>query len=241
MSYRSNIPAIAEFTFQHRDPEFRKRMQEWGSGFIVGGHNYGQGSSREHAALAPLQLGVRAVFAKSFARIHRRNLVAQGILALTFVDESDYDRAEVGADLDAAGREAGARGRGRRDHRPDRGVGERVRGHPRLRAPRNVRSCCTVASSTTSRSSAQPLDVAAARSRFPALAGGAAFFDGPGGSQVPAGGDRRDRRLPARVERQPRRRVRHLGGGRPVMDARARGGRRLHRRASRTGSRSAPT
>jgi aconitate hydratase len=96
MSYRSNIPAIAEFTFQHRDPEFRKRMQEWGRGFIVGGHNYGQGSSREHAALAPLQLGVRAVFAKSFARIHRRNLVAQGILALSFVDESDYDRAKVG-------------------------------------------------------------------------------------------------------------------------------------------------
>jgi aconitate hydratase len=96
MSYRSNIPAIAEFTFQHRDPEFRKRMQEWGAGFIVGGHNYGQGSSREHAALAPLQLGVRAVFAKSFARIHRRNLVAQGILALTFEDESDYERAKVG-------------------------------------------------------------------------------------------------------------------------------------------------
>jgi len=62
----------------------------------VGGHNYGQGSSREHAALAPLQLGVKAVFAKSFARIHRRNLVAQGILALTFKDESDYDRANVG-------------------------------------------------------------------------------------------------------------------------------------------------
>ena len=96
MSYRSNIPAIAEFTFQARDPEFRERMKEWGSGFIVGGHNYGQGSSREHAALAPLQLGVKAVFAKSFARIHRRNLVAQGILALTFADESDYDRAEVG-------------------------------------------------------------------------------------------------------------------------------------------------
>jgi aconitate hydratase len=96
MSYRSNIPAIAEFTFQHRDPEFRKRMKEWGGGFIVGGHNYGQGSSREHAALAPLQLGVKAVFAKSFARIHRRNLVAQGILALTFKEESDYDRAKVG-------------------------------------------------------------------------------------------------------------------------------------------------
>jgi aconitate hydratase len=96
MSYRSNVPAIAEFTFRHRDPEFRKRITEWGGGFIVGGHNYGQGSSREHAALAPLQLGVKAVFAKSFARIHRRNLVAQGILALAFADEADYDRAEVG-------------------------------------------------------------------------------------------------------------------------------------------------
>ena len=95
-SYRSNVPAIAEFTFRHRDPEFRKRIQEWGGGFIVGGHNYGQGSSREHAALAPLQLGVKAVIAKSFARIHRRNLVAQGILALTFKDAGDYARAEVG-------------------------------------------------------------------------------------------------------------------------------------------------
>jgi aconitate hydratase len=97
MAYRSNIPAIAEFTFRQRDPEFRKRMQEWGEGFIVGGDNYGQGSSREHAAIAPLFLGVRAVFAKSFARIHRRNLVAQGIPALTFVDPGDYDRAEIGA------------------------------------------------------------------------------------------------------------------------------------------------
>jgi predicted aconitate hydratase len=96
MAYRSNVPAIAEFTFRHRDPEFRRRMKEWGHGFIVGGHNYGQGSSREHAALAPLQLGVQAVFAKSYARIHRRNLIAQGILALTFADEADYDRAEVG-------------------------------------------------------------------------------------------------------------------------------------------------
>src|SRR4051795_886131 len=96
MAYRSNIPAIAEFTLRHRDPEFRERMKEWGSGFIVGGENYGQGSSREHAAIAPLHLGVRAVFAKSFARIHRRNLVAQGILALTFKDDADYDRAEVG-------------------------------------------------------------------------------------------------------------------------------------------------
>ncbi len=96
MAYRSNVPAIAEFTLRHRDPEFRKRLKEWGTGFIVAGDNYGQGSSREHAALAPLHLGVKAVIAKSFARIHRRNLIAQGIVALTFSDESDYDKAEVG-------------------------------------------------------------------------------------------------------------------------------------------------
>ncbi len=96
MAYRSNIPAIAEFTFRHRDPGFRRRIQEWGSGVIVAGHNYGQGSSREHAAIAPLHLGVKAVFAKSFARIHRRNLIAQGIVALPFKEEADYDRAEVG-------------------------------------------------------------------------------------------------------------------------------------------------
>jgi aconitate hydratase len=96
MAYRSNVPAIAEFTFQHRDKQFPRRAKEWGGGYIVAGHNYGQGSSREHAALAPLQLGVRAVIAKSFARIHRRNLIAQGIVPLLFKDESDYDRAELG-------------------------------------------------------------------------------------------------------------------------------------------------
>ena len=96
MAYRSNVPAIAEFTFQHRDKEFPRRAKEWGGGFIVAGHNYGQGSSREHAALAPLQLGVRAVIAKSFARIHRRNLIAQGIVPLLFKDEADYDKAELG-------------------------------------------------------------------------------------------------------------------------------------------------
>jgi aconitate hydratase len=96
MAYRSNVPAIAEFTLRVRDPQFRKRISEWGGGFIVGGENYGQGSSREHAALAPLQLGVRAVIAKSFARIHRRNLVAQGIVALTFDDAEDYATVEVG-------------------------------------------------------------------------------------------------------------------------------------------------
>jgi aconitate hydratase len=96
MAYRSNVPAIAEFTFQHRDREFPRRAKDWGGGFIVAGHNYGQGSSREHAALAPAQLGVRAVIAKSFARIHRRNLIAQGIVPLLFSDEADYDKAELG-------------------------------------------------------------------------------------------------------------------------------------------------
>ena len=96
MAYRSNVPAIAEFTFQHRDKEFAKRAHEWGGGFIVAGDNYGQGSSREHAALAPAQLGVRAVIAKSFARIHRRNLIAQGIVPLLYKDQSDYERAELG-------------------------------------------------------------------------------------------------------------------------------------------------
>jgi aconitate hydratase len=96
MAYRSNVPAIAEFTFQHRDKEFPRRAKEWGGGFIVAGHNYGQGSSREHAALAPAQLGVRAVIAKSFARIHRRNLIAQGIVPLLFSDEADYDKVELG-------------------------------------------------------------------------------------------------------------------------------------------------
>jgi aconitate hydratase len=95
MAYRSNVPAIAEFTLRHRDPDFRKRLKDWGSGIIVAGDNYGQGSSREHAALAPLHLGVKAVVAKSFARIHRRNLLAQGIVPLTFKDESDYDSAKV--------------------------------------------------------------------------------------------------------------------------------------------------
>ncbi|TMM33805.1 MAG: aconitate hydratase [Actinobacteria bacterium] len=96
MAYRSNVPAIAEFTFQHRDKGFAKRAHEWGGGFIVAGDNYGQGSSREHAALAPAQLGVRAVIAKSFARIHRRNLIAQGIVPLLFANAADYDQAELG-------------------------------------------------------------------------------------------------------------------------------------------------
>jgi aconitate hydratase len=96
MSFASNVEAMSRFVFRRLDPEFPARAQEWGGGCIVAGHNYGQGSSREHAVLAPKHLGVRAVVAKSFARIHRRNLIAQGLLPLTFADEADYDRVHLG-------------------------------------------------------------------------------------------------------------------------------------------------
>lgn len=88
---RSNIPAISEFVFVRIDPDFPKRAKENNGGMIVAGGNYGQGSSREHAALAPMYLGVKAVIAKSFARIHRSNLINFGILPLRFADEADYD------------------------------------------------------------------------------------------------------------------------------------------------------
>jgi aconitate hydratase len=100
MSFRSNVPEIARFTFRRLDPEYHRKAQEMAPGFVAGGHNYGQGSSREHAALAPLHLGIRAVIAKSFARIHRRNLISQGILPLRFKDESDYERFEQGQKWD---------------------------------------------------------------------------------------------------------------------------------------------
>ena len=96
---RSNIPAISEHCFTVCDPEFPKRAKELGSSIIVGGVNYGQGSSREHAALAPLYLGVKAVLVKSFARIHRANLINAGILPLEFVNESDYDKISLGDHL----------------------------------------------------------------------------------------------------------------------------------------------
>ncbi|MHC4258059.1 MAG: aconitate hydratase [Planctomycetota bacterium] len=92
LPYRSNIPAISEFVFERIDPEFPQRAKENNGGIVIGGDNYGQGSSREHAALAPRYLGVRAKIVKSFARIHKANLVNFGILPLTFVDSSDYDR-----------------------------------------------------------------------------------------------------------------------------------------------------
>ena len=96
---RSNLPKISEFVFEAVDPEFPKRAKEWGGGFVIGGENYGQGSSREHAALAPMYLGVKAVITKSFARIHLANLINFGILPLTFKDPSDYDKIEQGDEL----------------------------------------------------------------------------------------------------------------------------------------------
>lgn len=96
---RSNIPAISQHCFTVCDEEFPRRAKELGKSIIVGGSNYGQGSSREHAALAPLYLGVKAVLVKSFARIHRANLINAGILPLTFVNESDYDNISQGDQL----------------------------------------------------------------------------------------------------------------------------------------------
>lgn len=87
---RSNIPAIAEYVFSPVDPNFPKRAREHAGGFVVGGSNYGQGSSREHAALAPMYLGLKAVIAKSFARIHWANLVNFGILPVTFERDADF-------------------------------------------------------------------------------------------------------------------------------------------------------
>ena len=96
---RSNIPAISQYCFTVCDKEFPKRALELGGSIIVGGVNDGQGSSREHAALAPLYLGVKAVLVKSFARIHRSNLINAGILPLTFVNEADYDSISEGDEL----------------------------------------------------------------------------------------------------------------------------------------------
>lgn len=99
LPFRSNVPYLAEFCLTPCDAEFPKRARENGGGFIIGGSNYGQGSSREHAALAPLQLGVKGVIVKSFARIHMANLVNSGILPMTFADEGDYDLIDSGDEI----------------------------------------------------------------------------------------------------------------------------------------------
>lgn len=100
---RSNIPAISEFVFVNIDDQFASRAKAWSGGFVIGGSNYGQGSSREHAALAPMYLGLKAVVAKSFARIHRSNLINFGILPLVFEDPAQYDALEQGDELQIDG------------------------------------------------------------------------------------------------------------------------------------------
>ncbi|HVZ81466.1 MAG TPA: aconitate hydratase [bacterium] len=97
---RSNIPAISKFVFNKVDETFPDRAKAAGKSFVVGGENYGQGSSREHAALAPMYLGLKAVIVKSFARIHRANLINFGILPLTFVQAAEYDLVNQGDQLE---------------------------------------------------------------------------------------------------------------------------------------------
>ena len=96
LAYRSNIPYLSDYCLSNCDKEFPARAKAKNGGFIVAGSNYGQGSSREHAALVPLQLGIKAVVAKSFARIHKDNLMNNGILPLVFADAADYDKLEQG-------------------------------------------------------------------------------------------------------------------------------------------------
>ena len=99
LPYRSNIPYLSRYCFEVCDPDFPQRAMEAGDGIIIGGSNYGQGSSREHAALVPMYLGVRCVIAKSFARIHAANLINAGILPLAFADPKDYDAVTQGRQL----------------------------------------------------------------------------------------------------------------------------------------------
>ena len=107
LPYRSNIPFLSQFCFQVCDPSFPERAKAAGDGIVVGGSNYGQGSSREHAALVPMYLGIRCVIAKSFARIHVANLINAGILPLTFADSDDYDSLQQGSVLTLNNLESG--------------------------------------------------------------------------------------------------------------------------------------
>jgi aconitate hydratase len=100
---RSNIPAMSNHVFEQVDADFPQRAKEAGRSIVVGGGNYGQGSSREHAALVPMYLGLKAVIAKSFARIHRANLVNFGIVPLTLGSDADYDQVEQGDELELVG------------------------------------------------------------------------------------------------------------------------------------------
>jgi aconitate hydratase len=101
--FRSNVPALAEFVFGRHDPGFAARARARGGGFVVAGELYGQGSSREHAAICPMVLGIRGVLAKSFARIHHANLVNWGILPLQFAEAAEYDDIAAGHVLQVGG------------------------------------------------------------------------------------------------------------------------------------------
>jgi len=103
LPFRSNVPALSDFVFVRIDPTFPERARKAGGGFLFGGENYGQGSSREHAALVPMYLGVKAVVVKSFARIHQANLVNVGILPLVLADPADYDLVQQGDQLQIEG------------------------------------------------------------------------------------------------------------------------------------------
>ena len=103
LPYRSNIPFLSKFCFEVCDPSFPERAKAAGDGIIVGGSNYGQGSSREHAALVPMYLGIRCVIAKSFARIHVANLINAGILPVTFENPEDYEKLNQDAKLTVSG------------------------------------------------------------------------------------------------------------------------------------------
>ena len=99
-SMRSNIPLMSQYCYHRYDPEFAARAKEMGQSIIIGGENYGQGSSREHAAINPMYLGVRAVIAKSIARIHKGNLINHGIIPMVFENPEDYDKVELGDELE---------------------------------------------------------------------------------------------------------------------------------------------
>ncbi|MGI6270365.1 MAG: aconitate hydratase [Candidatus Howiella sp.] len=113
LPFRSNIPYLSNFCFTVCDKDFPARCKAAGRGIIVGGENYGQGSSREHAALVPLYLGIKAVAAKSFARIHAANLINAGILPLVFDDPADYDAISQGDELELPGVRAAVEGEGK--------------------------------------------------------------------------------------------------------------------------------
>ena len=99
LPYRSNVPKLSEFCFTVCDPDFPERAKREGGGVILGGTNYGQGSSREHAALVPLYLGIKAVVAKSFARIHVANLINFGIIPFTLENPDDYELLSENEDI----------------------------------------------------------------------------------------------------------------------------------------------